>query len=124
MRRVLPLLFAAALAVSAQQVGRNKTAGPQETAAFQTTTQLVVETVTVKRAGKFVEGLTAQDFVVTEDGLPQEIRLFEVQTIPDGPGQPLAEIAGNQRSPVLDKLPKTRIAPEPWAVAMTWRSVW
>jgi VWFA-related protein len=113
MRRGVACFLSAAIAVGGQQVGRNTTSGQKETPTFQTTTQLVVETVAVKRGGKFVEGLTARDFAVTEDRAPQEIRLFEIQTIPEGPGAPLEEIDANQRSAVLDKLPKTRIAPEP-----------
>ena len=113
MRGLLACFIAVMMAASAQQVGRNANTRPQETATFQATTQLVVETVTVKRGGKFVEGLAAQDFVVTEDGAPQEIRLFEVQTIPTGPGEPLEEIDAGSRPAILDKLPKTRIAPEP-----------
>jgi len=49
---------------------------PQQ-ATFQTTTQLVVETVVVKdKSGKAIEGLTAKDFVVTEDGIKEKIATF------------------------------------------------
>src|SRR5260370_41855125 len=58
---------------------------PQQ-ATFQTTTRLVVETVAVKdKNGKAIEGLTAEDFVVTEDGVRQDIRFFEFQTLPETP---------------------------------------
>jgi len=47
---------------------------------LRTDSMLVVETVTVAGAnGQKVEGLTAGDFVVTEDGVPQKISLFEFQ---------------------------------------------
>jgi len=46
-------------------------------ATFRTTTQLVVETVAVKdKTGRPVTGLTAKDFVLTEDGVAQEIKFF------------------------------------------------
>ena len=66
----LALWLAAALA--AQQIGDNAKPGGTTPATFQTSTQLVVETVVVKdKAGKPVEGLTAKDFIITEDGAPQ-----------------------------------------------------
>jgi VWFA-related protein len=57
-------------------------------------TQLVVQTVTVKdNAGKTIEGLTASDFTVTEDGVPQTISVFEFQRLEDTPAaQPAAPI--------------------------------
>jgi len=51
---------------------------------FQTSTQLVIQTVTVKgKDGKPIEGLTAQDFVLTEDGKPQTIAFCEYQKLRD-----------------------------------------
>ena len=69
-----------ALTLCGQQVGRNVAPGAGGTATFQTGTQLVIETVVVKdKAGKAVEGLTAKDFTVTEDGVPQARRLRSVR---------------------------------------------
>ena len=49
---------------------------------FRTTTRLIVQTVTVKdKDGKVIEGLTAKDFTVTEDGQPQDIAFVEFQRI-------------------------------------------
>ena len=55
---------------------------------FRTATHLVVKTVTVKdKKGKPVEGLSARDFVITEDGRPQEIAFFEYQPLDAAPAR-------------------------------------
>src|SRR5688572_3443589 len=47
-------------------------------------TQLVVQTVTVTdKDGKPIEGLTAEDFVLTEDNVPQTISVFEFEKFDD-----------------------------------------
>lgn len=113
MRRGLAILLAAALAANGQQVGQNAPSGPRPTADFQVTSQLVVETVSVTdRNGKFVEGLTAKDFTVIEDGAPQEIRFFEVQRLDPARQAPAAAIPDSVRAELFEKLPKGRIAPE------------
>ena len=49
---------------------------------FRTGTRLIVQTVTVKdRDGRPIEGLTAKDFVVTEDDEPQTIAFVEYQRV-------------------------------------------
>ncbi|HTM48717.1 MAG TPA: hypothetical protein VL285_08555, partial [Bryobacteraceae bacterium] len=49
---------------------------------FQSSTQLVVEIVTVKdKSGKSIEGLTGADFSVTENGVPQTVRFCEFQKL-------------------------------------------
>src|ERR1700741_4221124 len=55
---------------------------PGGTVKFSTSTQLVVETVSVKdKNGNPIEGLTAKDFVVTENGTPQTISFCEFQKL-------------------------------------------
>jgi len=45
---------------------------------FTSSTQLVVEVVSVKdKSGNIVEGLTAKDFTITENGVPQTISFCE-----------------------------------------------
>jgi VWFA-related protein len=111
-RIALALSFAltAALGVRAQQVGQNKVAGDNTPATFSTSSQLVVETVSVKdKSGKSVEGLAAKDFTITEDGAEQMIRLFEYQKVPEE----LTPAPAITTSPLpFKKLPETQIASE------------
>ena len=105
--------LAGALLLAAQQVGRNARPGAQATATFQTGTQLVIETVTIKdKGGKPVEGLTAKDFTVTEDGAPQTIKVFDFQKFEDAPAQPASAQVPARAEPFA-KLTRTQIAPEP-----------
>jgi hypothetical protein len=83
MRRVTIVLIAviAALAVRTT-AGRADQQPPQST--FRATVRLIVQPVSVKdKQGQPVLGLTAKDFVVTEDGQPQEIAFVEYQALDD-----------------------------------------
>ncbi|HKW02596.1 MAG TPA: VWA domain-containing protein [Vicinamibacterales bacterium] len=83
MRRVTIVLIAAiaALVVRAQATPDDQQP-PQST--FRATVRLIVQPVSVKdKQGKPVLGLTAKDFVVTEDGQPQEIAFVEYQALDD-----------------------------------------
>jgi VWFA-related protein len=69
---------------------------PQQPA-FRGSTLLIVQNVTVKdRKGQPISGLTAKDFVVTENGEPQEIAFVEYQKL-DAPPLGAAEIAPRVR---------------------------
>jgi VWFA-related protein len=51
---------------------------------FRAETRLIVETVTVRdKDGRAIEGLTAKDFSITEDGEPQQIAFVEFQRLDD-----------------------------------------
>jgi TonB family protein len=53
---------------------------------YQGNSNLVMEDVTVTDAGgKAIEGLKASDFAVTEDGVGQQISIFEFQKVDDSP---------------------------------------
>jgi len=57
---------------------------PQTAARFAVTTQLVVVNVSARdKNGNALEDLKASDFIVTEDGKPQQIRVFEYQRLED-----------------------------------------
>ncbi len=112
MRRAFPILLIAALRLTAQQVGENAPLTVNRPATFTTGTQLVVETVSVTdKQGRPVQGLTAKDFTVTENGVPQTIRFFEQQKLPDSPAPPVAS-AEPENIHIYDKLGRTQITPE------------
>ncbi len=80
MRRLAAAVLSCALAAGGQQ--------PQsgDAPVFRSSSQLVVETVTVTdKNGKPIEGLRSEDFTVTEDGVPQTIRLCEFQKLDEAP---------------------------------------
>jgi VWFA-related protein len=85
-------------------------------ATFHANAQLVVETVTVKdKNGKTVEGLTAKDFSITEDGVPQTISFCEYQTMEETPEPPVTPAPAPAPQPVAAKVEpvvRTEIAPE------------
>ena len=75
MRRITVLFVLCLASLSAQQIGENTPAGANGGVTFTSSTQLVIETVTVKdKSGKTIDGLTANDFTVTEYRTPQTIR--------------------------------------------------
>ena len=79
MRVLTTAILIAQLAGSAPQDAPDV---PKGTFKFEATTQLVVVNVAVKtRNGEPVEGLKASDFTVTEDGKPQQIKVFESQRL-------------------------------------------
>jgi VWFA-related protein len=111
MGRIIATILLCALGATPQQVGQNAPITSKQQLTIRTSTQLVVETVVVTdKDGRPIEGLTAKDFTITEDGVPQEVSFFEFQKLPDAAeAAPLAEPG---RPKLLDKLPRTRISPE------------
>lgn len=72
MKRSLVLTFMAQIAAL----------GQQPAARFEATSQLVVVNVAVKtKSGAPIPDLKASDFTVTEDGKPQQIKVFEYQAL-------------------------------------------
>src|SRR5258708_11307254 len=91
MKNTLAVFLSFALVATPQQVGQNVQPGAAGGAVtFSTAAQLVAETVSVKdKSGKSIEGLTAKDFTVTEDAVPQTIKFFEFQKLDDEAQTPI-----------------------------------
>ena len=88
-RGPLCVLLAAMLATAQQAPQPPAAQAAGGTVKFQANTQLVIETVTVKdKNGKPIEGLTAKDFAITEDGVPQTISFCEYQKLYEEPAAP------------------------------------
>ena len=93
MRRIASIVLCASLAIAqnTQPVFQASTGN----ATFSTGTALVVEQVVVKdKAGNPIEGLTAKDFVVTEDKVEQKIAFLEYQKLDDPVKAALPEFTG------------------------------
>jgi hypothetical protein len=73
-------------AVLAIGTGTVIAARPQTTSAgqqvFRASTDLVTVDVSVRRGGDHVDGLSAKDFVLTDNGVPQQIDLVESSVVP------------------------------------------
>src|SRR5579863_6111250 len=108
-RTLIALLLSVSLVLNAQQTGTNTQQKADEGAAtFKSSSQLVVETISVKdKDGKPVEGLTTKDFVVTENGVAQTISFLEYQKLEEEPAAPLTT-----KVPPAPRLAKSSIAPE------------
>jgi VWFA-related protein len=105
------VLLAAASCVLAQQIGQNNS--PSATYTLSVRSQLVVETVIAKdKQGNFIEGLTANDFSLSEDGVPQTIRFFEHQDIGAHAGTLPVAPPGTEEIKLYKRLTRSQISPE------------
>ncbi len=120
MRRLLAHCAAWWLAVacgqafaSAQQVGQNRDANTPNDYTLSMKVQLVVETVVVKdKQGNPVQGLSAKDFIVTEDGKAQTIKFCEHQDLVDN-AKPLPKSKPSEESlKIYRQLARSQITPE------------
>ncbi|HEV8394898.1 MAG TPA: VWA domain-containing protein [Vicinamibacterales bacterium] len=81
-RPVIAAALAASLGVITSAQQQPPPPAPADQPIFRSSTRLIVTTVSVKdKDGKPIEGLTAQDFVITEDGQPQDIAFVEFQRL-------------------------------------------
>ncbi|HEX4230128.1 MAG TPA: VWA domain-containing protein [Bryobacteraceae bacterium] len=113
MLRAIAIFALFTCAGAGQQIGQNAPAGANQTATFSSSTQLVVETVVVTdRNGKPVDGLTAKDFTVTENNVPQTISVFEHQRLAETPGVAPASQPAPENIKIYDRLTRTQIVPE------------
>src|SRR5437899_13007587 len=112
MRSLLAILLLATLGADAQTIGQNAAPG-NDTPTLSVRSQIVIETVVVKdKKGNTIDGLTAKDFTLTEDGVPQTIRFCEPQSMPttlsDTPLTPLRP----EDIKIYNTLTRTQITPE------------
>jgi VWFA-related protein len=100
--------------------GFSRTVSAQDQPIFRSETRLIVETVTVKdKEGNAIEGLTAKDFVITEDGERQDIAFVEFQRL--AAVAPSASASAPQSGATADKplappAPPAPVAPQDSAV--------
>ena len=88
---VLGIVFVLAMTRPGAQAPATPQGGDQQPV-FRSSTRLVVQNVYVKdKDGKPIQGLTAKDFVVTEDNQRQEIAFVEYQRIANDPANDLPE---------------------------------
>jgi VWFA-related protein len=107
------VLFVAAASAGAQQIGQNKPADASQNFTLSVKVQLVVEAVVVKdKDGKPIQGLTAKDFAVTEDGVPQTVRICEHQDLAEQAKPLPASKPDSEDIKLYKQLTRTQIAPE------------
>ncbi len=99
--------------LGAQTIGQNKASNGDSTFTLSVKSQLVVESVAVTdRQGRAVNGLSAKDFTLTEDGVPQAIRIADHQVLPTV-GTPLPpQPKESEQITIYKRLTRTQIAGE------------
>jgi VWFA-related protein len=113
MRSLLTILLFATLGAPAQQIGQNATPGNKDTPTLSVRSQIVIETVVVKdKKGNTIDGLTAKDFTLTEDGVPQTIRFCEPQSMPSTLSDVPLKPTGPEDIRIYNRLARTQITPE------------
>jgi VWFA-related protein len=110
---IFALLLVAAAGSRPQQVGQNQTPDQPQNFVLKVQSNLVVEAVEVKdKQGHFIHGLTAKDFVLTEDGVPQTIKFCEHEDLSET-AKPLPPMdPSTENVTIYDKLAREAIAPE------------
>lgn len=115
MRKVVTLLLAFVLAGSsiAQQIGQNSSPDAQDNFTMSVKVQLVVESVVVKdKQGNPIHGLTAKDFTLTEDNVPQTIKFCEHQDLAETAKPLPPSKRDEEKIKIYKQLAREKIAPE------------
>jgi len=102
------------LPAGAQLTGQNKPVGSADQAAtIKVTSRLIIEAVGVKdKKGNPIEGLSAKDFTITEDGVVQTIKICEHNVLTED-ATPLPVTPPSQENiKIYNRLARTQIAPE------------
>jgi VWFA-related protein len=111
---VTTMMLLGTVTAGAQVTGQNtQPSGGNGTYTMSVSSKLVVEAVNVKdKQGKSIKGLTANDFVVTEDGVPQHVSFCEYQELPVAPVASMkSAVPENIR--IYNRLAVSQISPEP-----------
>ncbi len=108
------IVFAGTLPAAAQLTGQNKPVGGEETTpTIHVQVRLVVEAVTVKdKKGNPINGLTAKDFSISEDGVPQKISFCEHQNLTETATPLPPTPPGGENIKIYNRLARTQITPE------------
>lgn len=110
---VFTLILLAGITAFGQAVGQNASLQRNENKTIRVNTRMVIEAVSVTdKNGNPVENLTAKDFRITEDGVPQTISFCEYQQLRNNP-VPAPEPVPPADITIYDKLTRTQIASEP-----------
>ena len=91
-----------------------RTRAPASTQSFTLTVKsnLVIEAVEVKdKQGNFIHGLTAKDFVLTEDGAPQTISYCEHQNLSETAKPLPVETPATENVTIYNRLAQRRSLP-------------
>ncbi|HEV2132666.1 MAG TPA: VWA domain-containing protein [Terracidiphilus sp.] len=106
-------LLLASVAAGAQVIGSNTSPGQAQGFTLQVQSQLVVEAVTATdKQGNFIHGLTAKDFAVTEDGVPQTARIFHFEDLAKQSQTMPVKTAKEENITLYNRLAREQIAPE------------
>jgi VWFA-related protein len=117
-KSIVAALLAWMLAASAQQPQPSQQPNApltQQTYKFEATTQLVIVNVSVKdKDGKPIENLKPSDFTVSEDGKPQQVKIFEYQRLEETPlAQPVRTLVTRPAAPAEPATPVVAAAVQP-----------
>src|SRR5579863_7605080 len=109
----IPLVVLAGTPAMGQTVGQNRSADTPDNYTLSLKVQLVAETVVVKdKQGNPIRGLTAKDFAVSEDGIPQIIRFCEHEDLASHARVLPLSKRGDEDIHIYKKLARTQITPE------------
>jgi VWFA-related protein len=117
MRRTVLLALGVALCGAVGLAQQSQQPAPQAPPTFRSTTRLIVQTVSVKdKDGRPIEGLTAKDFTVTEDGEPQTVSFVEFQRLPTTPSMN-GQVTVGDAAPDAPAATPAPVSPPPAAAA-------
>ena len=97
----------------AQTTGTNAQATSNGSYTLTSETHLVIETVVVKdKKGNPIDGLTAKDFTITEDGVQQTLKFCEHQSLPETPTTLPVTPSSQEDVKLYKNLARSQISPE------------